>query len=317
MQDADHPVNQTSGASSNEPSSQVIDIEPVSSSTCPPSAQGLVLLKIAPTIGSKTRLVAFCKEHSQLCLGLFLGVVASFTLGQLGTSPPMTIQRLSLNQSLFTRSNLWALDQFYQGTTPTLVKVPRPPLTPAPPQPSPQLKFVDRYYFADPTHGDGAAPSEPNWLMVDRFYFAEAPTQAVGAATAVVNRQAPQEVVAQLDSLAPIPWLPPEESFQSELTVPPPPDFNLSALTPTAALPDLGISSAAPMPSTQGQHTLLGVVQTNNFGAALIKTHDSSYSVRVGEAIRQSPYVLSELTSDKMILRHGQQTIVVNVGESF
>jgi Tfp pilus assembly protein PilP len=103
------------------------------------------------------------------------------------------------------------------------------------------------------------------------------------------------------------------------LEVPPPPqiDFLSSGAQP---LPEQPQSRTAAYPLDahhRGLHSLLGVVQTNHFGAALIKTQDSSYSVRVGEPIRQSNFTLAELDRDRVILTDGQRKLVVNVGETF
>jgi hypothetical protein len=98
------------------------------------------------------------------------------------------------------------------------------------------------------------------------------------------------------------------------LEVPPPPELVFDS---PPSYGDFAGEISQAMPSNSTPHTLLGVVKTRQFGAALIQTHGSAYSVRVGDSLRQSSLKLTALDQDRAILSNGQRTFVVNVGEQF
>jgi len=180
---------------------------------------------------------------------------------------------------------------------------------------------MDRYYFAAAETNE-STPGTAGWLMVDRFYFSPMPDSTASSAALpnVPLASSPSTVAASQAVLPPAhDWANFAPQFHGVLEVPPPPQMDF--LSPEAQpLPELPQSGTATYPLDahhRGLHSLLGVVQTNHFGAALIKTQDSSYSVRVGEPIRQSNLTLAELDRDRVILTDGQRQLVVNVGETF
>jgi hypothetical protein len=325
MQDIEHPNPQSSDESSLIPTSEIVHVD--AEASIPPGANDQLLI-VQPTSNFQptsppaavSLLIGHLKRHTQLVLGAAIGVVVTLLLGQGGSAPSSSVplQSLALNRS----SRLGAAG-FQQVMTQGQSLV-SPLDTPTPPgvetigkQP-PQLQFMDRFYFTQTAAAVGEDSPEPAWLMMDRFYFMEQPV-------------VPPHLSPEQRSLAPAfsspdlysaslwgGYAPPlNPGFQGRLEVPPPPDITLSNAGQIPNPP----STTGPLPTLaagpQRTHTLLGVIETHNFAAALMQTNGSSYSVRVGESIRRSGYVLTGLESDKAIFSDGQRTFVVNVGEKF
>jgi len=322
MQDLDSVVSPDTGESSEDSSdtaaSDMVRIEPVVSNSPGGTVGPVLVLDHPPFRPLPGRLVTQTKAHAQLILGLVLGTVATLSLGQFsGSSPvPTRFYGLGISPQALSYGNSLAFPGALRSP-PATVAIPKPPTPVALPKPVPQLKFIDRYYFTD---GPEQAQPAPAWFMVDRFYFSNPAGQ-------LVRPPAPPEALNQPVPAALAPFLPPAlggghppgDAVQGLLEVPPPPpNFDLSSgPQPVSAWPDTIASSVQMTTSVQGQHTLLGVVKTNQFGAALVKTNGSSYSVRVGDALRHSRYVLTALDQDKAVLNDGQRTLTITVGETF
>jgi hypothetical protein len=281
-------------------------------------------LPMPPTLGGQ--LLQQAKAHAQLLVGACLGVITTLFFSQASSSPTpyVAVQGLGLNKDLMVQTGPLGFIQGREGAAPNLL-VSSPPAPPEAAQPSPQLKFIDRFYFASVPGTDNHSPEESGWLMVDRFYFSSLPEVMTSAVVfpqlplAVSPAMAPSGQAGAL--AAPPPQVIPSflnPTFHGLLEVPPPPVVDLS--TGSQPLTSVPLRETEPFPpniSRENLHTLLGVVQTNHFGAALIKTQGSSYSVRVGEPIRQSRFRLTELESDRATLTDGLRKFVVNVGETF
>jgi hypothetical protein len=169
--------------------------------------------------------------------------------------------------------------------------------------------MLDRFYFANETalNETALATSQPpppmqSWNTV--------PVPSPG-----VPIQAPGQPLPL--PLPPVSSLPLEPEFQPTPATPVPPAVDVSATSNATGGPiDYETMASSPTSFGQGQYKLLGVVQTNSFGAALFETATNSYSVQIGEQIGHSPYVLSGLEDGKAILRNGEQTLVLHVGEA-
>lgn len=276
----------------------------------------------AESLGS--RLIKQGKEHTQLFIGLVLGAITTLFLGQANTSssPPLYFQSLGLDEGLMSPpfASLFSTETGELATV-DATSPPPPPGSQAPL--APQLKFVDRFYFASAPPEKASERAEPEWFMIDRFYFSGAPAAVLSPAPELPVSWPPvaspqnQAVIPPLDN-----WAYSPQNQQGILAVPPPPDLSPVAMNLPPQYQSYG-RGETPQTNTQtnalssGQHTLLGIVQTNRFGAALIKTGDSSYSVRVGDTLRQSGFRLTQLEPDRAILSNGQRTFGVNVGERF
>ena len=256
------------------------------------------------------------KNHVQLLFGIALGAIATLFLGQFNTSSdsPIPFQKLALNQTPALQN-----DPLAQVNVSSEVLAPPAPPGPveASPQFSSQLQFVDRFYFTQaPAPGQHSPPA---WFMVDRFYLGSAANQqsgsGLGPAAAALPVDWPQVPWQQHNAAPPAGReLPQNVAFQGVLEVPPPP-----APLPLPGSQPLPLSqgNAQGASPSQGPHTLLGVVKTNSFGAALINTNGSSYSVKVGEMIQSSGYRLTGLEHDQAILSRGPHTRIIQVGERF
>jgi len=311
MQDHEHPtLNPTDEASEDTPSA-LVRINPggmLSSQETLPFARRVIL-------PWADRLIQWSKAHTQLFIGAGLGAVATFFLST-GNSTPLPLvpfQGLALEERFNDGDGLFP--RFASGHE---VPAPLPAAPPSPPPPGSQLQFVDRFYF---TAASGEQPQDnpqPTWLMVDRFYL---------------DAAMPLPGAAQPLSGSPLPWvwpqalsrtvfssyqgdLPGNPADQDSLAVPPPPTLPIDSVAPLAYGPLSDAERPSPAPP-KSRHTLLGIVQTNQFGAALVKTDDSSYSVRVGDQLRQSNFRLTALEPDRAILSNGGRTFIVSVGEQF
>lgn len=319
MPDTEHRNPPSLDESSLVPTSEIVHVEPDSSTPQDAYAEQLIIFQTASPSGPVSRFVEQIKGHNQLVLGAVIGILATLFLGQFNNaaSSPTALRPIALGQYLRLSPNGLSKWQTGADLTPTPIEIPPPPVAAAP-KTAPQLQYVDRFYFAPNGGSSGEIATKPTWFMVDRFYFAGHSTaQETPPATNGALNSAFTDPGLQVLSPPESNWYPPGFSNPGSLVVPPPPDMPLAAgvqNTPYAAYS--GLSPASPQVN-QRRHTLLGVVETNRFGAALIRTDDGSYSVRVGDTLRQSRYVLSGLESDKAIFSDGQNTFVVNVGEKF
>lgn len=320
MQDTEHQNPQSPDELSPVPTSEIVHVE--TDSSIPKDASTDQLLIFKPTLRPQPvwLLVEQIKGHTQLVLGTAIGVFATLLLGQFNSSTSSSVPLRPIALNHYFKLGPGGLHGWKTSgdSGPTIVEIPRSPGNAAAPQPSPQLQFIDRFYFTK-NAGGGEIPADPTWFMVDRFYFAgKPPTQApLAAENRDFNTGFPD---SGLNSFPP----PADNQYpsnfgnQGRLDVPPPPNFALSGGIENIPY---GTNAGGEIPNLSAidrrQHTLLGVIETNNFSAALIQTNGSSYSVRIGDKIRRSDYVLTELESDKAIFNNGQSTLVINVGEQF
>lgn len=324
MHDTDPSISQVPGASSPEDSahsSDLVGAELTAQTSYPDDTVAPLLVLDHPVVYPPySPLIKVIKGQAQLFLGLFLGTTATLSLSLLNSSPqPMALQEMTLTPLLAAGSEGLSLAWSRLTAAATPDAVPQPPQLATLAKPSPQLQFIDRYYFANGVNGNDSTATEPALLMVDRMYFSHqswpGPTSASPKAA-----PSPSSRVAHPQSLPAIGanWLPPAAAFQGPIEVPPPPSFSsLAETAPGQSMAAVETSSPIPKVSHQLPHTLLGVIETNHFGAALVQTNGSSYSVRVGDAMRQSRFVLTDLDQDRAIFSDGQRSLTVNVGERF
>jgi hypothetical protein len=327
MPDTDYSPNPDPDESSPVSASDIVSLEPASSQPNGASTGSLLVLEQGLEPSSEPGLVRSIKQHGQILSGVLLGTAATLLLGQLQGAAPesTTYQGLALREHLDDHAGGLAFNWISQESDFVSVATAQPgdvQVNPnLSPQFTPQLHYIDRYYFAGGAplveQAQGVNQPSPGWFMVDRFYFFNSLAQGSGPYPEPVQNQPAFSTAAEL----PLPpsQLPSGEAFQGILEVPPPPGFALSAEPQTVTFQHAYPSFEAPQStsSIKGRHTLLGIIATNNFGAALVKTNDRSYSVRVGQTLRQSSYSLVELDQDKAIFSDGQNQFGVSVGEAF
>ncbi len=319
MRDTDQPNPQSSDESSLVPTSEIVHVGPDSSLPQDASSDSLIIFASVSHSGRLSSLVELIKHQSQLVLGVAIGILATSLLGQLGKSPssPTALRPMAFEQYLRFNPDGLSRWQTPGELVPNPVEIPPPPGAAALKAP-PKLQYVERFYFAQNGDSRGEMAPQPTWFMVDRFYFVGQPT---AQATSPLSNGALKAVLPE-PGLPLIPpsesyWYPPEPNDRGPLVVPPPPDMPLSVGAQNIPYARYGGIPPISPGGEQKPHTLLGVVETNSFGAALIRTYDGSYSVRVGDTLRQSQYVLSALESDKAIFSDGRNTFIVAVGEKF
>ena len=325
MQDNEHQQHQHQDEASTSLSSSIVRVDPLSPHANDDFALSPVVLPSGPARLSIHRVRAYLQDHAQLCIGLGLGAVATLFLGPFNDSsaPAATFQNLNLSRAKTLQNPFFELlDKTSEPVPVTLAVPPALPVV-SPPQWVPQLQAIDRFYFTKGTQASPGHQVHPTWYMVDRFYFG--PPETISNSIPTGQGQNFPSNPIPVPQTFPSGGIPLQtygaasgELFQGRLEVPPPPDFMLASGASTAAL-DADSSAVSPLRNfpTQGPHTLLGVVATNQFSAALVKTNGSSYSVRIGQSLRQSGYQLVGLEHDKAILTDGQRNFVISVGEQF
>lgn len=155
---------------------------------------------------------------------------------------------------------------------------------------SPSVVVVDRFYFSSPTANPTVQPNQTAHLsFVDRYYLPNQPDVIPTNGSMNSSKR-------------------PEVGFQV-LPVPTVPSLNANSSDPNAhGLEQLNV---------QPTFTLLGVLAMQELSAALFRTNNNTYSVRLGESVGNSQWILSEIRQEKAILRQGNQTLVLSAGDTF
>lgn len=165
----------------------------------------------------------------------------------------------------------------------------------------PQPVMMDRFYLPGNLYRDSQGRPLDKAITVDRFYF-------TGGSEPL---SLPQVPIAPASSLNLPPPPPPAQSILRVSSLPTTADPPQSSpILPPALPPQPPKTAATPT------YKLLGVVQTNHFAAALFQTETNSYSVRPGETVGQSQFVLTGLRDGKAIVQQGDRQIVLQVGDS-
>lgn len=160
------------------------------------------------------------------------------------------------------------------------------------------MVVVDRFYFSNPTVTLPVQPNQVSGLsFMDRYYFSNQSGLAFGT-----NSVNPSESSAAVSQDLPVPNLPVLNARAS--------------ISDPATRVQSTVSSPAPA-NTQVASTLLGVLVTQGLSAALFRTNNNTYPVRLGESVGSSQWVLSEIRQEKAILSRGNQTLMLNAGDSF
>jgi hypothetical protein len=250
------------------------------------------------------------KPLEQLTVGSLLGMALTVAISSLNTLPPTAVPLTSLLSSSGSTSKtaLLSLELMRRGPRETLAI----PLQPLPPRPVPftptglQPVMMERFYLPSQVALDGQPQAHENTLMVDRFYFTHPHHTA--------SVPSPPEVYAVQEILT-VPSLPPgTTSYQALGGLPTLPQSQPTAQSTVQLLPQFSTARSSVLAQP---HTLVGVVKTNQFSAALFKTGDNSYAVRLGEKFGQGQLQLVEVNDRAATLSDGQNHILVNVGETF
>jgi hypothetical protein len=245
------------------------------------------------------------KPLQQLTIGSVLGMALTLSMTGLGASSKTAVPMAALlsSSSSTPKTAMLSLELMRRGFRETVAM----PLQALPPQPVPfnpqglQPIMMDRFYLPAQVVLEGQPQTTNGSVVVDRFYFSHPPK--TNAATPSI----PQEVYAVHEILS-VPSLPSGANSPQPLA-----NLPLSPSTsPAVVQPVKDQSSLLAQP-----HTLVGVVKTSQFSAALFKTDDTSYAVRLGDNLGQGQLQLVEVNERAVTLSDGQKRIVLNVGESF
>lgn len=194
--------------------------------------------------------------------------------------------------------------------------------------------FVDRFYIPAPGAGDASENNAP-MMVVDRFYFSQPPGSGP-ARSAQGTAASPEEIAhlsfleqyypaGQLPGPANLAWQGPGAYpggtviVSDRLPVPvPPPTAAPGTVLVATEVPVLSTGTPPPQPvAPLPSYTLLGVFVTQGLSAALFQTEHNTYSVRLGETVGNSQWVLRSVQRDKAVLNKGNQTLTLSVGDMF
>lgn len=270
-------------------------------------AHGLVGLNLGyPLDKSLWAVFKDLKPLQQLTVGSLLGMALTLAMTHWGTpqKPTATLPTMLSSSGQISKTTLLSLELMRLSFRATLAI----PLEPLPPRPVPftppnlQPIMMDRFYLPGQVALDGQPQAHAGTLVVDRFYFTH-PDQ-------IASVPSPPETYAVQEILT-VPSLPPGTNHSQALGSPPAAPRPQPTAQPSPQPPKVRSSLLAQ------PHTLVGVVQTSQFSAALFKTGDTSYAVRLGEKLGQGQLQLVEVNERAATLSDGQNHIVLHVGETF
>jgi hypothetical protein len=247
----------------------------------------------------------------QLTVGSLLGMALTLAMTNWGlpkTTVPLTALLSSGGQT--SKTALLSLELMRRGFRETLAI----PLQPLPPRPVPftpkslQPVMMDRFYLPGQVALDGQPQANEGTLMVDRFYFTYPLPHHTATGPIAPEVYAVQEILT-------VPSLPPDAHYYQALGSLPAAPLPQPPAQPTTQPSPQRLNSRSSLLAQP--HTLVGVVKTNQFSAALFKTGDTSYAVRLGENLGQGQLQLIEVSDRAATLSDGQNHLVLNVGETF
>jgi hypothetical protein len=247
-------------------------------------------------------IVTTIKHFRQFIYGSLLGTILALTLLELriASQAVVPLTPLVANHRQTSTLTFLTLELFRHSVktkvTISTVKVPPPPLASSVNQ-ALQPVMMDRFYLPhNPSNHpvDGQEPSVSTAIVVDRFYFAHQTDDG----TFFNSRQRTHEMAATF-------MMPPPQPIDNRN---PMVSGNRSGASPHLAI--------APSLRAAKPYTLVGIIQTGQFSAALFQTDDNSYSVRLGEPVGQSYFKLVDLNDKAAILSDGEEQIILYVGDT-
>lgn len=185
---------------------------------------------------------------------------------------------------------------------PSSVNLPLPTSTAIAPAAAPAPVFVDRFYIPNPTAPTNQNQPVNSMVVVDRFYWPSQgnPPNSVPANPPVATAPQPAAYLGAVVPVAPI------EGGSS-----------VSGMFPGSASAVTSDSGGSESNNSPTGYTLLGILELGPQSTALFSKGESTYSVSLGQAIGNSPWILTKFSEGKAILRQGNETRSVTVGEAF